>query len=196
MWLAASNDDGETGSVFGMARAGQGGLVPPRNKTARPPAEARIQPNACPFSMASDRGMIIDLSCAHRNTPRLRQVGICWPEKWHLRILRRGYGKRGKPEACIGLPPQRVSMVSDEAAETKKTVSKWSAVSVALIGERTVHLQNCSNFTEKENACQICGAKLRISEVEPHPERGEWEIQGFSCRNCGPVKSLVVKRLH
>lgn len=59
-----------------------------------------------------------------------------------------------------------------------------------------MYLQNCANSGEKDHACQLCGAKLKISEVEPHPKRGEWEIHGFSCRNCGPVKSMVVKRLH
>jgi hypothetical protein len=63
-------------------------------------------------------------------------------------------------------------------------------------GVCTVHLHNYRKSTENDHACQICGAKLKISEVEPHPKQGEWEIHGFSCRNCGPVKSLVVKRLH
>ena len=64
------------------------------------------------------------------------------------------------------------------------------------MGECAVHLLNYRNSADNDHACQICGAKLKISEVEPHPGRGEWEIHGFSCRNCGPVKSLVVKRFH
>jgi len=58
-----------------------------------------------------------------------------------------------------------------------------------------MHLHHLSKTSDSNDSCQICGAALRIVEIEPHPKRGEWEIHGFSCGNCGPVKSLVVRRL-
>lgn len=57
-----------------------------------------------------------------------------------------------------------------------------------------MHLHILSKATEPKDSCQICGAELKIVEIEPHPKHGEWEIHGFSCGNCGPVKSLVVRR--
>jgi hypothetical protein len=42
--------------------------------------------------------------------------------------------------------------------------------------------------------CQICGGGIKLSEVEPHPNCDDWELNGYSCENCGPVKSLVVQR--
>ena len=58
-----------------------------------------------------------------------------------------------------------------------------------------VYLQTLENASTTKEVCQICGTKLKILEIEPHPRRVEWEIHGFCCENCGPVKSLVVKRL-
>ena len=45
-----------------------------------------------------------------------------------------------------------------------------------------------------EDACPICGARLRLTEIAPHPNRNGLEIHGYSCEFCGPVKSLVVMR--
>lgn len=57
-----------------------------------------------------------------------------------------------------------------------------------------MHHHALSKAAGLKDCCQICGADLRIVEIEPHPQHGEWEIHGFSCGNCGPVKSLVVRR--
>jgi hypothetical protein len=45
-----------------------------------------------------------------------------------------------------------------------------------------------------KDRCPICGANISLTEVEPHPDRDDWELNGYSCENCGPVKSLVVQR--
>ena len=45
-----------------------------------------------------------------------------------------------------------------------------------------------------QNACPICFANIRLTEVEPHPNCEDWDVHGYSCDNCGPVKSLVVQR--
>lgn len=58
-----------------------------------------------------------------------------------------------------------------------------------------MQLNHRLNAAESNDSCQICGAALKIVEIEPHPKCGEWEIHGFSCGNCGPVKSMVVRRL-
>jgi len=48
-------------------------------------------------------------------------------------------------------------------------------------------------FVESQNLCPVCGAKIALAEVTPHPKRRELEIQGFVCKTCGPVKSMVVR---
>ena len=45
---------------------------------------------------------------------------------------------------------------------------------------------------EAQDACPVCGANIKLAEVEPHPIRVGLEILGFHCEACGPVKSLVV----
>jgi hypothetical protein len=44
------------------------------------------------------------------------------------------------------------------------------------------------------NPCPICGAETALAEIEPHPLRVDFEIHGYLCDRCGPVKSLVVLR--
>jgi hypothetical protein len=45
---------------------------------------------------------------------------------------------------------------------------------------------------EADNGCPVCNSTITLTEVEPQPNRDGWEIRGFSCQFCGPVKSLVV----
>ena len=52
--------------------------------------------------------------------------------------------------------------------------------------------QNMSLAPYTKDACPICGAALKLTEIEPHPSHNELEIHGYSCECCGPVKSLVV----
>jgi hypothetical protein len=44
------------------------------------------------------------------------------------------------------------------------------------------------------NPCPICGAETVLAENEPHPLHVNFEIHGYLCDWCGPVKSLVVLR--
>jgi ribosomal protein S27AE len=44
------------------------------------------------------------------------------------------------------------------------------------------------------NPCPVCGAETTLAEIEPHPLRVDFEIRGYYCDRCGPVKSLVVLR--
>jgi DNA-directed RNA polymerase subunit RPC12/RpoP len=46
----------------------------------------------------------------------------------------------------------------------------------------------------ERNLCPVCGAKITLDVVEPHPADDRLEIQGYLCSTCGPVKSLVVLR--
>jgi hypothetical protein len=47
---------------------------------------------------------------------------------------------------------------------------------------------------EPRNPCPICGVETALAEVEPHPLHAKFEIHGFVCERCGPIKSLVVLR--
>ena len=44
------------------------------------------------------------------------------------------------------------------------------------------------------NPCPICGAETTLAEIEPHPLHANFEIHGYLCDRCGPIKSLVVLR--
>jgi C4-type Zn-finger protein len=44
------------------------------------------------------------------------------------------------------------------------------------------------------NPCPVCGAETALAEREPHPLHGNFEIQGYFCHLCGPIKSMVVVR--
>jgi hypothetical protein len=44
------------------------------------------------------------------------------------------------------------------------------------------------------NPCPVCGAETALAEIEPHPLHIKFEIHGYLCDRCGPVKSLVVLR--
>jgi hypothetical protein len=43
--------------------------------------------------------------------------------------------------------------------------------------------------------CPVCGAETALTEIEPHPLHAKFEIHGYLCDSCGPIKSLVVLRL-
>src|ERR1700678_2447911 len=44
------------------------------------------------------------------------------------------------------------------------------------------------------NPCPVCGAETALTEVERHPLHVNFDIHGYLCDRCGPVKSLVVLR--
>jgi hypothetical protein len=45
-----------------------------------------------------------------------------------------------------------------------------------------------------KNPCPVCGAETALAEIEPHPLHVKFEIHGYLCNRCGPIKSLVVLR--
>jgi hypothetical protein len=45
------------------------------------------------------------------------------------------------------------------------------------------------------NPCPVCGDETALTEIEPHPLHAKFEIHGYLCDTCGPVRSLVVLRL-
>ena len=44
------------------------------------------------------------------------------------------------------------------------------------------------------NPCPVCGIETALAEIEPHPLHVNFEIHGYLCDRCGPIKSLVVLR--
>ena len=42
--------------------------------------------------------------------------------------------------------------------------------------------------------CPVCGAETALAEIEPHPLYVDFELHGYLCDRCGPIKSLVVLR--
>jgi ribosomal protein S27AE len=44
------------------------------------------------------------------------------------------------------------------------------------------------------NPCPVCGAETTLAEIEPHPLHANFEIHGYLCGRCGPIKSMVVLR--
>ena len=44
------------------------------------------------------------------------------------------------------------------------------------------------------NPCPVCGAETTLAESEPHPLHAKFEIHGYLCDRCGPIKSVVVLR--
>ena len=45
---------------------------------------------------------------------------------------------------------------------------------------------------KSRNPCPICGVETVLAETAPHPKNINFEIHGYVCERCGPVKSLVV----
>jgi hypothetical protein len=47
---------------------------------------------------------------------------------------------------------------------------------------------------EPLNPCPVCVGETALAEIEPHPLHVNFEIHGYLCDRCGPIKSLVVLR--
>jgi hypothetical protein len=41
--------------------------------------------------------------------------------------------------------------------------------------------------------CPVCNAETALAEIEPHPLHANFEVHGYLCGQCGPIKSLVVR---
>jgi hypothetical protein len=57
-----------------------------------------------------------------------------------------------------------------------------------------MRFQNAAPQLAPPNPCPICGVETALAEVEPHPLHANFEIHGYLCEQCGPIKSLVVLR--
>ena len=58
-----------------------------------------------------------------------------------------------------------------------------------------MRFQDASLMLKPRNPCPVCGAETALTEIEPHPLHAKFEIHGYLCDTCGPIKSLVVLRL-
>jgi len=56
-----------------------------------------------------------------------------------------------------------------------------------------MRLRDRSLKPESRNPCPICGAQTTLAECVPHPLQIQFQIHGYLCDRCGPVKSLVVR---
>jgi hypothetical protein len=57
-----------------------------------------------------------------------------------------------------------------------------------------IHFQDQPRMLNPRNPCPVCGRETVLAEVEPHPLHAKFEIHGYVCDRCGPIKSLVVVR--
>jgi hypothetical protein len=57
-----------------------------------------------------------------------------------------------------------------------------------------MRVQDASLTLKLLNPCPVCGAETALAEIEPHPLHVNFEIHGYLCDLCGPIKSLVVLR--
>jgi hypothetical protein len=57
-----------------------------------------------------------------------------------------------------------------------------------------MRVQDASLTMKLLNPCPVCGAETALAEIEPHPLHVNFEIHGYLCDLCGPIKSLVVLR--
>jgi hypothetical protein len=57
-----------------------------------------------------------------------------------------------------------------------------------------MRFQDASLMLKPRNPCPVCGAETALAEIEPHPLHANFEIHGYLCDWCGPIKSLVVLR--
>jgi hypothetical protein len=65
----------------------------------------------------------------------------------------------------------------------------------AVSSEKKVHACDDAPLMLKPlNPCPVCGAETALAEIEPHPLHVDFEIHGYLCDRCGPIKSLVVPR--
>jgi hypothetical protein len=57
-----------------------------------------------------------------------------------------------------------------------------------------MRIQHLPFMGAARDPCPVCGLEIALDVVEPHPADERLEIQGYMCKKCGPVKSLVVLR--
>ena len=65
-----------------------------------------------------------------------------------------------------------------------------------LPGVERIRQAETTNMFQPTNPCPICGAEITLAEIEPHLLHAKFEIHGYLCGRCGPIKSLVVTGRH
>src|SRR6266853_2938786 len=55
-----------------------------------------------------------------------------------------------------------------------------------------MRFQDAPLMLKPRNPCPVCSAETALAEIEPHPLHANFEIHGYFCDRCGPIKSLVV----
>jgi hypothetical protein len=63
-----------------------------------------------------------------------------------------------------------------------------------LSSRKYLRVQDALLVLNPLNPCPVCGAETALAEIEPHPLYVDFELHGYLCDRCGPIKSLVVLR--
>src|ERR1700730_9120865 len=54
--------------------------------------------------------------------------------------------------------------------------------------------QDAALELKPRNPCPVCGVETALAEIDRYPLHVNFEIHGYLCEQCGPIKSLVVLR--
>ena len=46
------------------------------------------------------------------------------------------------------------------------------------------------------DGCAVCGGRITLAQIEPHPTLDGREIHSYTCKKCGPVKTKIVVGLY
>jgi hypothetical protein len=60
------------------------------------------------------------------------------------------------------------------------------------LGGKSMRVKIQCSILKPLNPCPVCGGETALAEIEPHPLHVNFEIHGYLCERCGPIKSLVV----
>jgi hypothetical protein len=73
-------------------------------------------------------------------------------------------------------------------------IAPWVSNLQVSADRKPMRFQDASLTLKPRNPCPVCGAETDLAEIEPHPLHVNFEIHGYFCDRCGPIKSLVVLR--
>ncbi|MET0278373.1 MAG: hypothetical protein ABW198_08580 [Pseudorhodoplanes sp.] len=63
-----------------------------------------------------------------------------------------------------------------------------------VLAGKFMRLDNASKTDMPANPCPVCGIETSLLEIAPHPLHVKFDVHGYLCEQCGPVKSMVVLR--
>jgi hypothetical protein len=55
-----------------------------------------------------------------------------------------------------------------------------------------MRFQKASLTRKPRNPCPVWGAETALAEIAPHPLNANFEVHGYCCDRCGPIKFMVV----